>query len=75
MIHPPSLAWYKREYTTQGLALTMMAMGTTLSLEVQLSLHSAVAMSCAVHRSFMQLCVCAGMQGDILTYNAPKLLL
>jgi predicted Na+-dependent transporter len=34
ILHPPSLAWFKREYTTPGLALTMMAMGTTLTLEV-----------------------------------------
>ena len=36
MLHPPSLTWFKREYTTQGLALTMMAMGTTLTLDVRL---------------------------------------
>ncbi|BDA50328.1 probable sodium/metabolite cotransporter BASS1, chloroplas [Coccomyxa sp. Obi] len=33
LVHPPSLTWFKREYTTQGLALTMMAMGTTLTLD------------------------------------------
>ena len=31
MVHPPSLAWFKREYITKSLALTMLAMGTTLS--------------------------------------------
>ena len=31
MVHPPSLAWFKRDYITKGLALTMLAMGTTLS--------------------------------------------
>ena len=34
MVHPPSLAWFKREYITKGLALTMLAMGTTLSPQV-----------------------------------------
>lgn len=38
VVHPPSLIWFKREYTTQGLALTMMAMGTTLTIDVRLCL-------------------------------------
>ena len=33
LAHPPSLAWFKREYITKGLALTMLSMGTTLTLE------------------------------------------
>ena len=34
MLHPPSLAWFRKDYTTSGLALTMLAMGTTLTVEV-----------------------------------------
>ena len=32
--YPPSFLWFRKEYVTSGLALTMLAMGTTLSLEV-----------------------------------------
>ncbi len=41
MVHPPSLAWFKREYITKGLALTMLAMGTTLSPQAGSSCFSA----------------------------------
>lgn len=34
-MHPPSFLWFKKDYVTAGLALTMLAMGTTLSLEVR----------------------------------------
>ena len=51
LAHPPSLAWFKREYITKGLALTMLSMGTTLTLEAsypccltQLSLRSCTAL-------------------------------
>lgn len=33
LTHPPSLAWFKRDYITKGLALTMLSMGTTLTVE------------------------------------------
>ena len=36
VLHPPSFLWFKKDYVTAGLALTMLAMGTTLSLEVSL---------------------------------------
>ena len=38
MLHPPSLAWFHKDYTTRGLALTMLAMGTTLTVEVRVCL-------------------------------------
>lgn len=38
MLHPPSLAWFRKDYTTRGLALTMLAMGTTLTVEVRVCL-------------------------------------
>ena len=34
VVHPPSFLWFKKDFVTAGLALTMLAMGTTLSLEV-----------------------------------------
>jgi len=34
MVQPSSLTWFKKEYITKGLALTMLSMGTTLTLEV-----------------------------------------
>ena len=34
VIHPPTFLWFRKDYVTAGLALTMLAMGTTLSLEV-----------------------------------------
>ena len=34
VVRPSSLTWFKREYITKGLALIMMVMGTTLTLEV-----------------------------------------
>lgn len=34
LVQPSSLTWFKRDYITKGLALTMLAMGTTLTLEV-----------------------------------------
>lgn len=33
LIHPPALLWFRRDLVTAGLALTMMSMGTTLSVE------------------------------------------
>ncbi|KAL3155679.1 hypothetical protein ABBQ32_012705 [Trebouxia sp. C0010 RCD-2024] len=33
VVHPPSFLWFKKDFVTAGLALTMLAMGTTLSLE------------------------------------------
>lgn len=35
LIHPPALLWFRRDLVTAGLALTMMSMGTTLSVEVR----------------------------------------
>lgn len=33
VMHPPLFLWFKKDFVTAGLALTMLAMGTTLSLE------------------------------------------
>ena len=53
LAHPPSLAWFKREYITKGLALTMLSMGTTLTLEAShhllLSVRSCIAMYGALY--------------------------
>lgn len=35
VMHPPLFLWFKKDYVTAGLALTMLAMGTTLGLEVR----------------------------------------
>lgn len=35
LVHPPALAWFRAEYTTAALALTMLAMGTSLTLQVR----------------------------------------
>ena len=37
VLYPPSFLWFRKDYVTAGLALTMLAMGTTLSLEVSCS--------------------------------------
>ncbi len=34
LAHPPALAWFRAEYTTAALALTMLAMGTSLTFQV-----------------------------------------
>ena len=39
VVHPPLFLWFKKDYVTAGLALTMLAMGTTLSLEVRSNLR------------------------------------
>ena len=36
LAHPPALAWFRAEYTTAALALTMLAMGTSLTFQVRL---------------------------------------
>jgi hypothetical protein len=34
LAHPPALAWFRAEFTTAALALTMLAMGTSLTFQV-----------------------------------------
>lgn len=41
VLYPPSFLWFRKDYVTSGLALTMLAMGTTLSLEVGPYFNSA----------------------------------
>lgn len=35
--HPPVALWFRKDYVTAGLAITMLAMGTTLTLKVSRS--------------------------------------
>ena len=49
--HPPLFLWFKKDYVTGGLALTMLAMGTTLTLQVR---YIGARASCSSAR-----CVCA----------------
>lgn len=50
VVHPPSFLWFRKDFVTAGLALTMLAMGTTLSLEVRIRclLHSRYTFTCSV---------------------------
>lgn len=34
LAHPPALTWFRAEFTTAALALTMLAMGTSLTFQV-----------------------------------------
>jgi hypothetical protein len=34
LLHPPALSWFRAEFTTAALALTMLAMGTSLTFQV-----------------------------------------
>lgn len=34
LAHPPALAWFRADFTTAALALTMLAMGTSLTFQV-----------------------------------------
>lgn len=36
LMHPPLLSWFQQEYVPSCLALTMLAMGTSITLEVRL---------------------------------------
>ncbi len=33
--HPPVALWFRKDYVTAGLAVTMLAMGTTITLQVR----------------------------------------